>query len=54
MHVEQARALYQALGAAIAQADAAGSGEVDLQVNLQALDDAARDELEQAIAAAKR
>lgn len=49
MRIEQAIALKDALDAAIAQAEAKGSTEVDLQGNLQALDDAARADLQAAI-----
>lgn len=49
MTLEQAKTLRAALDAGIAQAEASGSDQVELVGALQALDDAARDELEQAI-----
>lgn len=52
MRIEQAIVLKDALDAAIEKAEASGSSEVDLQGNLQALDDAARAELQAAIEAA--
>ncbi len=52
MRIEQAIALKDALDAAIEQAEAKGSTEVNLQGNLQALDDAARAELQAEIDAA--
>lgn len=54
MHIEQARALKAALDTAIEQAEQAGSTEVNLQGNLQALDDAARADLQAAIDAAAK
>lgn len=53
MKIEHARTLRAALDVAIDQAERTGSTEVNLQGNLQALDDAARAELQDAIAAAK-
>lgn len=50
MTLDQAKTLRAALDAGIAQAEASGADEVQLTAALQALDDAARDELQQAIA----
>ena len=52
MHIDQARALRDQLNTAIADAEAAGATEVSLTAALQAADDAARDDLQAAIAEA--
>lgn len=52
MKIEDAKVLRAALDAGIAAAERNGTAEVDLRVNLQALDDAARAELQTAIDAA--
>lgn len=49
MHIDQARALRDALIEAVDKADALGSTEVALTAVLQAADDAARAELQAAI-----
>jgi hypothetical protein len=49
--LDQAKTLKAALEAGIAEAEATGADSVDLTGSLQALDDAARDELQQAIQA---
>lgn len=54
MNIEQARELAATLNDAADAAEAAGTDEVDLVSNLQAVDDAARAELEAAIAAAEK
>lgn len=52
MNLDQAKQFSAALYAAIKNAEAAGKTEVDLIAQLQAMDDAARDALVQAIAQA--
>jgi hypothetical protein len=47
--LDQAKTLKAALEAGIAAAETSGSTDVDLTGSLQALDDAARDELQAAI-----
>lgn len=54
MHIDQARALRDALTQAIADAVNNGSSEVSLTGALQAADDAARAELQAAIDAASQ
>lgn len=53
MKLADAKAFHAALGAAIGQAEAAGSDEVSLMQAAAAFDDAARAELQAAIDAAK-
>lgn len=54
MPLDEAKLLHDILGQAIAAAESVGSDEVQMQSHLQTLDDEARAELEQAIAAAKQ
>lgn len=54
MNLEQARALKQALDAAISKAESEGSQTVDLRATLSANLEAALDDLELAIAEARR
>lgn len=53
MKLEHAKVLLAALSAAVADAEQAGSDEVQLQSALQAADDQARAELQAAIDAAR-